>query len=115
MHRTVRFLPLALLLAATPALAAPAADEPTRVLVNHADLDLTNPAGVETLERRIRQAVRQACPRLTRDLRQSAAARKCQQASAERAKAKVEVAIAEAHAGRPRLAAAAGDKTVAAR
>ena len=58
------FAPLAVAvvaLSSAPASAGPSAAPPT-VRVAVADLDLTTPAGVESLDRRLATAIRRACP-----------------------------------------------------
>lgn len=94
-----------LAIAAVPAAAEPVSGlEPTSVNVDYGDLDLASDAGVATLATRVRSAIKRACPEMTRDLRQQAAARKCRTAAAARATEATEVAIASARAGSPRLA-----------
>lgn len=98
-------LSLTLVIAAAPAVAEPVSGlEPTTVNVDYSDLDLSSDAGVATLGVRVRSAIKRACPEMTRDLRQQAAARKCRTAAAERANEATEIAIASARAGSPRLA-----------
>lgn len=107
-------LPIAALLSVTPAMARPVSGtEPVEVIVEHGDLDLTASAGVAALDRRIRSSVKQACPALTRDLREAAHVRECRKTAAARAATQRDVAIAAAEADRPRLASSTDPKAVA--
>ncbi|ALJ14688.1 UrcA family protein [Sphingopyxis macrogoltabida] len=115
MQSTVRFLlPLTVLLAGAPAaVQARGGIEPVRVTISHRDLDLTDPADVAVLERRIRGSVKMACPTLARTLTEIAHARKCERVVTEQAATQKQVAIAEAEANRVRYASGGGNKAVA--
>lgn len=108
-----RFLPAILLmpvaaLNASPAAANDAASlgglEPTRVVVDFSDLDLTNPQGVATLERRTASAIKRACPVQSRNLREVAHARKCVKTAKLRADADTQLAVENAVSGRTQFA-----------
>jgi len=109
-------LPIAALISATPASAKTmtGATEPVEVLVKHGDLDLTDESDVARLDQRIRSSVKRACPKLTRNLRETAHARQCRKTASARALEQKEVAIASALAGRQQFAAAKDRNAVAA-
>ncbi|MGZ8282576.1 MAG: UrcA family protein [Allosphingosinicella sp.] len=52
---------ISLALIACAAFATPAAASPEQIPVSYADLDLTTPAGIATLDARLERAVRQVC------------------------------------------------------
>ena len=88
-------------LAASPSIAqAPAS--PERVVVSYADLDLSSPAGVATLNRRILSAVQAACgPESDSDPRGKNLARQCRHRSFDEAVSQVRGAIALARGEGP--------------
>ena len=92
-------------LAANPAAAqAPAAAE--RIVVAHADLDLSTRSGVATLNRRILTAVQAACgPESDSDLHGRNLAELCRQRSFDQAAAQARRAIASANQDGPAVLA----------
>ena len=62
-------------LAANPAHAG--WSDPARQIVSYADLDLSTPAGVATLDGRIDRAIRKVCGKAYMDLNTSQAVRQC--------------------------------------
>lgn len=67
--------------------------------VRHDDLDLTSPAGVAALERRVKYAVRSVCGRTDgRDLAQTQRVAACRKIAKGAADSRVQVAIANARA-----------------
>lgn len=90
---------------ATPASAQPPAG--ATVAVSYADLDLTTPAGIRTLDRRILSAVRQACgPTSDFDPAGRNLVEACRSDALERLSAQRETAIAAANQPQPVLLAA---------
>jgi UrcA family protein len=86
------FFAAALICAATGVTAEPVVRHQR---VSYADLDLNSQAGVQTLQRRIRAAVKLVCgptPEL-RELNEMRAERDCRHRAMEQAAAKVELAI----------------------
>jgi UrcA family protein len=69
---------LACTLTSGTVLAAPATDQVPAIVVSYADLDVSKPAGIETLYRRIDYAARQVCaPLAGRDIRRTFLWREC--------------------------------------
>lgn len=101
-------LPVALLVAAV---AAPATASPRSIAVSYADLDLSRPAGVAALDRRLARAADAVCgPVDARDLRAMSAARACRTAALSSANAEAKPVIAARTAPvRVQSASAAGD------
>ena len=88
-----RLLLIPLTLAAS--FAAPATAAPRSVAVSYADLDLSRPAGVAALDRRLSRAADAVCgPVDARDLRASAAARACRTAALSAAAGDAKAVIA---------------------
>jgi len=83
-------------------LAAPAVAQPTTVAVPFGDLDLTKPAGRETLDARLDRAARKVCGGVpaTRVLAEVKAHRECLVAARASYKDQVELALNNANARR---------------
>jgi UrcA family protein len=93
------FAILAAVAAAATALATPAlAQSPQgtqRIVVSHADLDLSSRAGVARLDRRILTAIQTACgPTSDADLHGQNQARSCRKAAAAQVKAQRDLVLA---------------------
>jgi UrcA family protein len=81
-------------LACGSALAVAAADDIPTVTVSYADLDLSKPAGAQTLYRRIEDAARTVCgPLASRELRRRRLWRDCYEQAVEDAVATADQAI----------------------
>jgi UrcA family protein len=90
---------------ATPALAQ-APTGPNRIVVSHADLDLSSRAGIARLDRRILTAIQQACgPTSDADPAGQNRARSCRKAAAAEVKAQREMILAARRAAPTLLAA----------
>ena len=74
-------------------------------IVVHDDLDLTTGEGVARLDERVRTSVRQLCRTGSRDSASLRLERECQIGALAQAQSEVRLAVAEANANRPRLAA----------
>ncbi|MCB1624593.1 MAG: UrcA family protein [Pseudomonadales bacterium] len=81
---------LTLSIATTTAHADSQINIPPTVTVSYADLDLSKPAGAETLYGRIAGAARSVCPYNLRDLREVAAGRACMRTAIAKAVADVD-------------------------
>ena len=79
---------------------APAQTAPSQVVVSYADLDLSTPAGVRKLDRRLRSAVEIACgPISSADPAGKNRVRDCRAETLAVARAQRDTAIADANAG----------------
>jgi UrcA family protein len=88
----------ALVISAAPAFAGSTENFTTEV--RYGDLNLTTDAGVAQLQRRIKAAAAAACGRPDgRDIKASQAAATCRETAVANAKAKVELAVANARSG----------------
>lgn len=91
----------AILLATSMAAASPSARDTVQAHVSYADLDLSNEAGVRTLDRRVRNAVRKVCGSLNGvPLSQRRAVAQCYASAQQAAERNVETVIARARMDR---------------
>ena len=103
--KSTRFLvPVALI--ASVVAAHPAVAESNGRTVSYADLDLTSPAGVAMLDRRIRGAIRQVCGRaFPRDLQSQIQVERCRAETLADVQAQRNDALAESQNHRVQLSA----------
>lgn len=73
-----------------------AAEEPTKILVAYGDLDLSSDAGQETLNKRIRGAVKRVCGPIERSASGYLSNKACKRAAFAGAQSQMQVAIAKA-------------------
>lgn len=86
--------------------AAPAtADSPRQEHVAYGDLDLTSEAGQNTLNKRIRSAVKRVCSPVGSSTNALLEWTRCKRASLASANGQMQVAIARAGSGKPGIAA----------
>ena len=99
MFRTLSAALVAVVVAASPAAAAPLTED-TQVQVRHGDLDLTKTHDVARLNRRIVHAAKDACGSFDpRNFPAAASAKACLTNAVASASPKVEMAVAQARSG----------------
>ena len=106
MHRYLIVAAVAAAAFATP-VSAQTPPETQRIVVDHADLDLTSRAGIARLDRRILTAIQAACgPTSDADPAGQNRARSCRKTAAAQVKAQRDLALAAARLDSPTLLAA---------
>lgn len=73
-----------------------AADEPSQVRVAYGDLDLTSDAGQDTLNQRIRSAVKRVCGSMGRSASEAIDYAGCKKAAFANARGQMQIAVAKA-------------------